>query len=61
MSVLDAEVESLIGASRYERSPLRRSRRNGHYSRDLDTRVDRRPLSKHDNRPHVALLTPQTV
>src|SRR5438046_7768930 len=41
VSVLDAEVESLIGASRYERSPLRRDRRNGHYTRDLDTSVGR--------------------
>jgi putative transposase len=41
LSVLDAEVEALIGASRYERSPLRRDRRNGHYTRDLDTSVGR--------------------
>ncbi len=41
LRVLDAEVECLIGASRYERSPLRRDRRNGHYSRDLDTSVGR--------------------
>ncbi len=30
VSVLEAEVEALIGVSRYERSPLRRGRRNGH-------------------------------
>jgi transposase-like protein len=36
VSVLDAEMEALIGASRYERSPLRRDRRNGHYTRDLE-------------------------
>jgi putative transposase len=41
VSVLEAEVETLIGANRYERSPLRRDRRNGHYTRDLDTRVGR--------------------
>lgn len=41
MSVLDAEVEALIGASRYERSPLRRDRRNGAYTRDLETSVGR--------------------
>src|SRR5512132_873932 len=39
VSVLEAEVECLIGASRYERSPLRHDQRNGHYTRDLDTSV----------------------
>jgi transposase-like protein len=28
VSVLEAEVEALIGANRYERNPLRRDRRN---------------------------------
>jgi putative transposase len=38
-TVLEAEVTALVGALPFERSPLRSDRRNGHYSRDLDTSV----------------------
>ncbi len=37
MAVLNDEVTTLIGATRYERSPLRRDQRNGSYARDLET------------------------
>lgn len=37
MSVLEAEVDAIIGAARYEHSDQRRDYRNGHYTRDLDT------------------------
>ncbi len=41
LAVLDEEVTALIGAAPYERSPQRRDRRNGSYTRDLDTSVGR--------------------
>ncbi|HEX9133994.1 MAG TPA: transposase [Ktedonobacteraceae bacterium] len=37
MSVLEAEVDAIIGAVRYEHSDQRRDYRNGHYTRGLDT------------------------
>src|SRR6266581_6905430 len=37
VSVLEAEVDSFIGAVRYERSAQRQDYRTGHYSRSLDT------------------------
>jgi transposase-like protein len=37
--ILEEEVDQFIQAAPYERSPLRRDRRNGHYSRDLGTSV----------------------
>ena len=37
VSVLEAEVDSFIGATRYQHSEQRRDYRNGHYTRDLDT------------------------
>ena len=37
--ILDEEVEALVGAKRYERSPTRTDRRNGYYTRDLVTSV----------------------
>lgn len=40
-TVLEEEVTALIGAAPYEHSPLRRDRRNGTYTRDLDTSVGR--------------------
>ena len=39
INILEEEVEQFIQAAPYERSPLRRDRRNGHYSRDLGTSV----------------------
>ena len=36
-TVLEEEVEAFIGAGRYERTPWRRDRRNGYYTRDLVT------------------------
>lgn len=39
--ILDAEVEAFVGAAPYERTPWRRDRRNGSYTRDLDTSVGR--------------------
>lgn len=39
INILEEEVEQFIQAAPYERSPLRRDRRNGHYLRDLDTSV----------------------
>src|SRR5436309_15362312 len=41
ISVLEAEVETFIGAVRYERSEQRRDYRNGHYTRSLDTSIGR--------------------
>jgi len=38
-TILEAEVTSLVGALRYERSISRTDQRNGHYRRDLDTTV----------------------
>ncbi len=38
--ILDEEVEALVGAKRYERSPTRTDRRNGYYTRDWVTSVD---------------------
>ena len=38
-AVMEEEVTALIGAAPYEHSPLRRDRRNGHYTRDLETSV----------------------
>ncbi len=38
-AVMDVEVSSLIGAQRYERSERRSNSRNGHRSREWDTRV----------------------
>lgn len=38
-AVLEEEVTALIGAAPYERNPLCRDQRNGHYARDLDTSV----------------------
>ncbi len=37
MSVLETEVDAVIGAVRYEHSEQRRDYRNGHYTRGLDT------------------------
>lgn len=37
VSVLEAELDAFIGATRYQRSEQRRDYRNGHYPRDLDT------------------------
>ena len=39
ITVLEAEVEALIGAAPYQRSDQRRDHRNGHYQRDLVTGV----------------------
>lgn len=39
MTVLEAEVEALIGAAPYQRSSQRRDHRNGYYQRDLVTGV----------------------
>src|SRR3989440_10595732 len=39
VSVLEAEVDTFIGAVRYERSEQRRDYRNGHYTRSLGTTV----------------------
>lgn len=39
VAVLEAEVTALVGALPFERSPMRRDQRNGHYRRDLDTSV----------------------
>jgi putative transposase len=39
MSVLEAEVDALIGAVRYERNEQRQDYRNGHYRRSLDTSI----------------------
>jgi len=39
VTILEEEVEALVGASRYARSPGRRDRRNGYYTRDLGTTV----------------------
>lgn len=41
VTVLEAEVDAFIGALRYQRTPQRRDRRNGHYQRDLDTTAGR--------------------
>ena len=41
VTILEEEVTQFIQATPYERSPLRRDRRNGHYTRDLDTTVGR--------------------
>jgi transposase-like protein len=38
-TVLEEEVETFVGASRYERSAQRRDQRNGSYTRDLVTGV----------------------
>ena len=40
-TVLEEEVEAFIGAGRYERTPRRRDRRNGYYTRDLVTGLGR--------------------
>jgi putative transposase len=40
-TILEEEVTALIGAAPYEHSPSRRDRRNGRYTRDLDTTVGR--------------------
>jgi hypothetical protein len=37
--LMEADVEGLIGAGRYERSGERRTWRNGHLDRALDTRL----------------------
>lgn len=39
VTVLEAEVEALIGAARYQRTGQRRDYRNGHYQRNLVTGV----------------------
>lgn len=39
INILEEEVQQFIQAAPYERSPLRRDRRNGHYVRDLGTSV----------------------
>ncbi len=41
VTILDAEVETFLGAAPYERTPWRRDYRNGIYTRDLDTTVGR--------------------
>jgi putative transposase len=40
-TILEEEVTALIGAAPYEHNALRRDRRNGFYTRDLDTSVGR--------------------
>ncbi len=40
-TILEEEVTALIGAAPYEHNPQRRDRRNGAYTRDLDTSVGR--------------------
>ncbi len=40
-TILEEEVTALIGAAPYEHTPIRRDRRNGTYTRDLDTSVGR--------------------
>jgi transposase-like protein len=40
-TILEEEVTALIGAAPYEHNPIRRDRRNGTYTRDLDTSVGR--------------------
>ena len=39
ISVLEAEIDSFIGAVRYEHSEQRRDYRNGHYARNLQTSI----------------------
>jgi len=39
INVLEEEVETLIGATRYQRTKQRTDYRNGHYTRDLQTSV----------------------
>jgi putative transposase len=39
ITILEEEVEAFIGAGRYERTGERRDQRNGHYPRDLVTKV----------------------
>lgn len=39
INVLEEEVESFIGATRYQRTKQRTDYRNGHYTRDLQTSV----------------------
>jgi len=41
VTILEAEVDAFIGALPYERTPLRQDRRNGYYTRNLDTTVGR--------------------
>lgn len=41
VAILEEELTQFIQAQPYERSPLRRDRRNGTYTRDLDTTVGR--------------------
>jgi putative transposase len=41
VTILEAEVEGLIGALPYERTPRRRDQRNGYYTRDLGTSLGR--------------------
>jgi putative transposase len=41
ITILEEEVESFVGAGRYERTSRRRDQRNGSYSRDLVTGVGR--------------------
>ena len=40
-TILEEEVTALIGAAPYEHNARRRDRRNGSYTRDLDTSVGR--------------------
>ena len=40
IKVLEEEVETVIGAQRYECTEQRRDQRNGHYTRTLETTVD---------------------
>jgi putative transposase len=56
--VLEEEVTALLGAAPYERSPSRRDRRNGSYTRDLDTSVGHIdqlavPRTRHGHRTQV--------
>ena len=41
VTILEAEVDGLIGALPYERTPQRRDQRNGYYTRDLGTSMGR--------------------
>jgi len=43
MKVLEEEVETVIGAQRYERTEQRRDQRNGHYTRTLETTMGHIP------------------
>jgi len=41
VTILEEEVEAFIGALPYERTPQRQDQRNGYYTRDLETSLNR--------------------